>query len=230
MAVFAAIGALSHQQERAFSASLIYLGLGVGAAAAIELSASGVDPIGDDKLYERAAELAVIVALFGTGLKLDASCLARLGRRRAAAADRDAADDRRRRGLRHAGHGPVAGRGDRARRDRWRRPTRCSPATSASDRPATRTSSEPSFSITGEAGLNDGLAFPFVLLGVILAGSERQGWLADWLLEDVLYPIVVGVAIGAALGYGIAAAAVRLRDRGCWTPSSTAGWRSPRCW
>ena len=32
VAVFAAIGALSHQHERAFSASIIYLGLGAGAA------------------------------------------------------------------------------------------------------------------------------------------------------------------------------------------------------
>ena len=35
LAVFAAIGALSHEHERAFSASLIYLGLGVVAAVAI---------------------------------------------------------------------------------------------------------------------------------------------------------------------------------------------------
>jgi sodium/hydrogen antiporter len=73
---------------------------------------------------------------------------------------------------------------------------------------------EPNFSITGEAGLNDGLAFPFLFLGIILAGSESPGWFGAWLLEDVLYPIVVAIAVGAALGYGLAAAAVRLRDRG----------------
>jgi hypothetical protein len=37
VAVFAAVGALSHQHERAFSASLIYLGLGAAAAVAINL-------------------------------------------------------------------------------------------------------------------------------------------------------------------------------------------------
>ena len=37
VALFAAIGALSHQGERAFSASLIYLGLGLGAALAVGL-------------------------------------------------------------------------------------------------------------------------------------------------------------------------------------------------
>jgi NhaP-type Na+/H+ or K+/H+ antiporter len=72
---------------------------------------------------------------------------------------------------------------------------------------------EPNFSVTGEAGLNDGLAFPFVILGAIVAGTEGSGWLTDWALEDVLYPIVVAVAVGGALGYGLAAAAVRLRDR-----------------
>ena len=41
VAVFAAVGALSHQRERAFSASLIYLGLGAAAAAVIH--AAGID-------------------------------------------------------------------------------------------------------------------------------------------------------------------------------------------
>ena len=73
---------------------------------------------------------------------------------------------------------------------------------------------EPNFSITGEAGLNDSLAVPFLFLGIILADSEGPGWFGAWLLEDVLYGIAVAVAIGAALGWGLAAAAVRLRDRG----------------
>ena len=82
---------------------------------------------------------------------------------------------------------------------------------------------EPNFSITGEAGLNDGLAFPFLFLGIVLAGSESPGWFAAWLLEDVLYGIAVAVAIGAALGYGLGAAAVRLRDRGLMAPELD-GW------
>ena len=89
--------------------------------------------------------------------------------------------------------------------------------------PGEEDESEPSFSITGEAGLNDGLAFPFVLLGIILAGQEPAGWFGDWLLQDVLYKVLVGIAIGAALGYGIAAAAVRLRDRGLLSPELD-GW------
>ncbi|MGH2986246.1 MAG: cation:proton antiporter, partial [Solirubrobacterales bacterium] len=72
LAVFAAIGALSHERERAFSAAIIYLGLGAAAAIAIGLfDISWVDPLADAELIERLSELAVIIALFGTGLKLD---------------------------------------------------------------------------------------------------------------------------------------------------------------
>jgi NhaP-type Na+/H+ or K+/H+ antiporter len=69
---------------------------------------------------------------------------------------------------------------------------------------------EPNFSITGEAGLNDGLAFPFLLLGVAVAAGEG---LLEWALADVVYGVVAGLAIGAVLGYGVAALTVRLRDR-----------------
>ena len=44
---------------------------------------------------------------------------------------------------------------------------------------------EPNFSVTGEAGLNDGLAFPFVLLGLLVAGEDGPGWLGEWVLADV---------------------------------------------
>jgi len=53
LAVFAAIGALSHEHERAFSASLIYLGLGVVAAVALALAgADWLDPLQDTSLVE----------------------------------------------------------------------------------------------------------------------------------------------------------------------------------
>lgn len=59
------------------------------------------------------------------------------------------------------------------------------------------------FTLTAEAGLNDGLAFPFVYLGLIIAaqGTNPSEWLADWLLRDVLYRIVVGAVIGALIGW-----------------------------
>ena len=59
------------------------------------------------------------------------------------------------------------------------------------------------FALTAEAGLNDGLAFPFVYLGLIIAaqGTNPADWLADWLLRDVLYRIIVGALIGTLIGW-----------------------------
>ena len=58
------------------------------------------------------------------------------------------------------------------------------------------------FALTTEAGLNDGLAFPFVYLGLIVAaeGMMPQAWGWEWLVRDVFYRIVVGVLMGWAGG------------------------------
>jgi NhaP-type Na+/H+ or K+/H+ antiporter len=215
VAVFAAVGALSHQQERAFSASVIYLCLGVAAAVGIEaFGIAWVDPLQDSNVLEKMSELAVVVALFATGLKLERELEPRKWRTVA-------------RLLLVAMPVTIAGvalfgvlamgmsLGAAIVLGAILAPT--DPVLAGDigvGPPGDEEEREPNFSITGEAGLNDGLAFPFLLLGIILAGSESPGWLGAWLLEDVLYAIVVAVAIGAALGYGLAAAAVRLRDRG----------------
>lgn len=59
------------------------------------------------------------------------------------------------------------------------------------------------FTLTAEAGLNDGLAFPFVNLGILIAGlgAESSGWLSEWVLRDVLYRIAVGASLGATVGW-----------------------------
>ena len=58
------------------------------------------------------------------------------------------------------------------------------------------------FTLTAEAGLNDGLAFPFVNLAIALAASAATGgpWLEGWLLVDVAWKLGVGVAAGWAIG------------------------------
>ncbi|SEV95596.1 cation:proton antiporter [Natrinema salifodinae] len=59
------------------------------------------------------------------------------------------------------------------------------------------------FALTSEAGLNDGLAFPFTNLAIALAlvGLAPANWAGEWLIVDVGYRIVVGVTVGLVLGY-----------------------------
>lgn len=55
--------------------------------------------------------------------------------------------------------------------------------------------------LTGEGGLNDGTAFPFVMLGLGLLGLHPLGeWGWRWLLVDVVWAVCGGLAIGGALG------------------------------
>lgn len=60
------------------------------------------------------------------------------------------------------------------------------------------------FSLTGEAGLNDGTAFPFVMLGLGLLGLHDIGSGGRWLLLDVLWASAAGIGVGVALGWGLA--------------------------
>ncbi len=59
------------------------------------------------------------------------------------------------------------------------------------------------FTLTAEAGLNDGLAFPFVHLALMLAaaGVLTPALAAEWLWRDVLYRITVGAAGGLVIGW-----------------------------
>jgi NhaP-type Na+/H+ or K+/H+ antiporter len=68
------------------------------------------------------------------------------------------------------------------------------------------------FSLTGEAGLNDGTAFPFVMFGLGLLGLHDLGdnyW--KWISVDVLWSILGGLLIGACLGTTVARLVVWLR-------------------
>jgi NhaP-type Na+/H+ or K+/H+ antiporter len=61
------------------------------------------------------------------------------------------------------------------------------------------------FSLTGEAGLNDGTAFPMVMLGLGLMGLHELGEnLAHWWLLDLLWACTCGLAVGCLLGAAVA--------------------------
>ena len=67
------------------------------------------------------------------------------------------------------------------------------------------------FALTGEGGLNDGTAFPFVMLGLGLLGLEPDsvGW--RWFLVDGLWATFAGIASGAACGWAIGKLVLYLR-------------------
>jgi hypothetical protein len=68
------------------------------------------------------------------------------------------------------------------------------------------------FSLTGEAGLNDGTAFPFVMLGLGLLGLHELGpGGLRWVAIDLVWAVVSGVGVGALCGWLVGQLVLRLR-------------------
>lgn len=80
--------------------------------------------------------------------------------------------------------------------------------------PQSNTRDHVKFSLTAEAGLNDGTAFPFTWLAILLAtaGSTAQVW-EDWLLRDLLYRIAAGLVVGFLMGRLLAYMVFRLPEK-----------------
>lgn len=57
------------------------------------------------------------------------------------------------------------------------------------------------FTLTAEAGLNDGLAFPFVHLALAATTATVASTLAEWAAYDLAYRVAVGVVAGYGLGW-----------------------------
>ncbi len=71
------------------------------------------------------------------------------------------------------------------------------------------------FTLTGEAGLNDGTAFPMVMLGLGLLGLHELGDnYSRWLLVDVIWATTCGLGVGGALGAATAWVIYKLAERG----------------
>jgi NhaP-type Na+/H+ or K+/H+ antiporter len=215
LALFVAIGALSHEHDRAWSAAVVYLAL--GAVAALGLWVLGVDPLDpleDAIVVERVTELALIVAIFAAGLSIERQITRRQWGSVAllllfvmpATIALVAVFATQALGL-SLGAAIVLG------------------AILAPTDPVLagdvglgapgehEDSGEPNFSLHTEAGLNDGLAFPAVMLGLWIAAEGGTGWVAEWVAADVVYGLLVAGAAGALGGTAIAAAIVRLRER-----------------
>lgn len=68
------------------------------------------------------------------------------------------------------------------------------------------------FGLTGEGGLNDGTAFPLVMLGLGLLGLHELGDLQwRWWSIDVLWAVAGGMALGYAMGTLVGRAIIYLR-------------------
>ena len=83
------------------------------------------------------------------------------------------------------------------------------------------------FGLTGEGGLNDGTAFPFIMLGLGLLGLHELGDSSDlmnvvgltgftgwrWWAVDVVWAVFGGLGLGYALGALVGRAIIYLRTR-----------------
>ncbi len=222
--MFTAIWILSSHGRRSFSPAAVYLSLGALASAGLHLFGIDlIDPIEQSDLIERLAEFAVIVALFGAGLRIDRQlgwqrwrstlllivvvmpltiaavtlfANAFLGLSLGAAIILGAC---------LAPTDPVLARD-----------VQVGP-------PGEGDRTETHFALTSEAGFNDGLAFPFVFLGVFVAAEGGTGWLAEWFAADVVYGISLGLAIGAAGGWAIGRGADWFRKHN-WLKPAYDGW------
>jgi NhaP-type Na+/H+ or K+/H+ antiporter len=68
------------------------------------------------------------------------------------------------------------------------------------------------FALTSEAGLNDGLAFPFVYAAIyLLEKGASLSWVPRWVAWDLIGKVVLGFLLGALVGWLLAQLAFRAR-------------------
>ena len=69
------------------------------------------------------------------------------------------------------------------------------------------------FGLSGEAGLNDGTAFPFVIFALIFMqhGGFDGDWLGGWVLKNLLWAVPAGLLVGYWMGRGIGQVTLKMR-------------------
>jgi NhaP-type Na+/H+ or K+/H+ antiporter len=201
----------SYVKRLPLSTSMVYLGAGIALGPG-GVGMLRIDALKDARLLERLSEIAVIVSLFTAGLKL------RLPLR----------DPRWRPAFRLASLSMVVTVGLIALAGRylldlpWGAGVLLGAVLAPTDpvlasdvqveHPHDR--DELRFGLTAEAGLNDGTAFPFVMLGLGLLGAHELGpGGGRWLAIDLIWAVFGGLLIGAALGAGVARLVLYLRRK-----------------
>lgn len=211
---------LKHQP---LSFPIVYVLLGVALFAAIP-GAPVLDPIGNSYVTERLTELVVIISLMGAGLKIDreftlsgwSATWRLLGIALPITAGLMAVLAWGVLGLLPATAillGAVVAPTD---------PVLASGIESGAPLTELEEERDPThewgtirFSLTSEAGFNDGLAFPLTNLAIVVAGASMSetAWFVDWLLVDVFYKIIAGIVLGYVVGQGVAHFLFRLPGR-----------------
>lgn len=78
------------------------------------------------------------------------------------------------------------------------------------------------YGLSGEAGLNDGMAFPFVVFALSLrAHGALGGWVGSWALVRLLWAVPAALVIGYTLSRYIGEAAMRRRSLGRQTEATS---------
>lgn len=69
------------------------------------------------------------------------------------------------------------------------------------------------FGLSGEAGLNDGTAFPFVIFALMFMqhGGFDGDWLGGWVLKNLLWAVPAGLLVGYWMGRGIGRVTLKMR-------------------
>lgn len=70
------------------------------------------------------------------------------------------------------------------------------------------------YGLSGEAGFNDGAAFPFVIFALLWMKEGPPGeWAAGWALHRIVWAVPAGLAVGYLLGKGLGRLSIWLRSR-----------------
>ncbi|GAA1558291.1 sodium:proton antiporter [Kribbella sancticallisti] len=201
------LGAVLPRLLRRYAISAPIAFLGAGLLLGLAVDRSQLSPIAQPDLTERLAELTILIALMGVGLAIDRP----IGWRRWSVTWRLLFVAMPAAVFAVAGAGWLLG---------------LAPATAlllgavlaptdpvlASDvqvqGPSTGEGAEPEeddevrFALTSEAGLNDGLAFPFVYAAIFAATKGAVGdWALEWFAWELIGKTVIGVAVGAGAGW-----------------------------
>jgi NhaP-type Na+/H+ or K+/H+ antiporter len=191
-------------EKRPLSMPIAFLGLGM-LVFSLPIGLPVPDPLTHPDVTTHLTEVGVIVALMGAGLKIDRP----LGRRKWSSTWRLlgvamplCVATVAVLGWWWAGLLPAAAlllAGALAPTD----PVLASDVQVGEPTDAEDSEDEVRFALTSEAGLNDGLAFPFVYAAIAVAASglAPSGWLGHWLTVDVLYRLFAGVGGGLLIGW-----------------------------